>query len=190
MIVEGLITTLDPDGSPHLAPMGPRVSADFTHFTIRPFPTSRTYLNLLRQREGVFHVTDNALMLARAAIGPVLPFPQVRPADRVQGVILIDSCRHFEFVVGSVDTSSERAALEAEVVCTGWTRNFLGFNRAKSAVLEAAILATRLHLLPLSEVVTEFRKLQIIVGKTGGPDEFEAMSLLETKLQDAEKSQC
>lgn len=188
MILEGLITTLDPDGSPHLAPMGPRVAADFTRLTIRPFPSSHTYQNLLRHRQGVFHVTDSALLLTRAAIGPVLPFPGVRPADRVQGVILLDSCRHYEFVVQSVDDSNERVTLEAVVVCTGWTRNFFGFNRAKHAVVEAAILATRLHLLPISEVAQEFRKLRIIVAKTGGPSEFEAMDLLDAKLRDAEAS--
>ena len=47
MILEGLVTTLDPDGSPHLAPMGPRVEGDFARFTLRPFPTSNTYQNLL-----------------------------------------------------------------------------------------------------------------------------------------------
>jgi hypothetical protein len=80
MILEGLVTTRDPDGSPHLAPMGPRVADDYARFTLRPFPTSHTYQNLLLDRQGVLHVTDNALMLARAAIGPVQPFPDFRPS--------------------------------------------------------------------------------------------------------------
>src|SRR5688572_13919431 len=105
MILEGLVTTLDPDGSPHLAPMGPRVGGDFRTFTLRPFPTSNTYRNLLRHPEGVLHVTDDALLLAKAAIGAVDVFPPVRPAERVRGFVLTDSCRHFEFVVKSVDDS-------------------------------------------------------------------------------------
>jgi uncharacterized protein len=186
MILEGLVTTLDPDGSPHLAPMGPRVAVDFTRFTLRPFPTSPTYKNLLRERKGVLHITDDALLMARAAIGTVVPFPAVRPAERVEGYIIADSCRHYEFVVRSVDDSGERINIEAEVVSVGRTRDFFGFNRAKHAVIEAAILATRLHLLPLTEVAAEFHKLRVIVGKTGGQAELEAMDLLELKLREAE----
>jgi hypothetical protein len=186
MILEGLVTTLDPDGSPHLAPMGPRVADDFTRFTLRPFPTSHTYKNLVREGQGVLHITDDALLMARAAIGAVAPFPTVRPAERVKGFILVDSCRHYEFVVRSVDDSGERVSIEVDVVSAGRTRDFFGFNRAKHSVIEAAILATRLHLLPLSEIAAEFRKLRVIVGKTGGKAEHEAMDLLETKLREAE----
>lgn len=186
MILEGLVTTLDPDGSLHLAPMGPRVAADFSRFTLRPFPTSNTYRNLLRHPEGVLHVTDDALLLAKAAVGAVGVFPPTRPAERVRGFVLADCCRHFEFVVTSVDDSAERVTIEAEVVHAGRTRDFFGFNRAKHAVVEAAILATRFHLLPLAEVASEFEKLRVIVGKTGGEAEHAAMDLLEAKLRDAE----
>jgi hypothetical protein len=186
LILEGLVTTLDPDGSPHLAPMGPRVGRDFARFTLRPFPTSNTYRNLLAHPEGVLHVTDDALLLAKAAVGAVDRFPPVRPAERVRGVVLADSCRHFEFVVESVDAGSERVTIEAKVLHAGRTRDHFGFNRAKHAVVEAAILATRLHILPLAEVAAEFQKLRVIVGKTGGPDEHEAMDLLEAKLREAE----
>jgi hypothetical protein len=85
-----------------------------------------------------------------------------------------------------MDASTERVTIEAEVVHVGRTRDFFGFNRAKHAVVEAAILATRLHILPHAEVAAEFHKLRIIVGKTGGPDELAAMDLLEAKLRDAE----
>jgi uncharacterized protein len=186
MILEGLVTTLDPDGTPHLAPMGPRVSPEFDRLTLRPFPTSQTYRNLLRDRQGVFHVTDDALLLAKSAIGEVKPFPDLLPAERINGFVILDSCRHYEFVVRSVDDSAQRISLEAEVVQSGRTRDFFGFNRAKHAVVEAAILATRLHLLPLTEVASEFRKLRTIIDKTGGPAEQEAMNLLESRLREKE----
>jgi hypothetical protein len=185
MILEGLVTTLDPDGSPHLAPMGPRVEADFGRFVLRPFPTSQTYRNLRRHPQGVLHVTDDALLLARAAVGAVGEFPAVRPAERVMGSVLADACRHYEFEVVRVDDSGERVTMEAEVIHSGRSRDFFGFNRAKHAVVEAAILATRFHLLPLEDVAAEFRKLRVVVGKTGGPDEEAAMDLLEAKLREA-----
>jgi hypothetical protein len=186
MILEGLVTTLDPDGSPHLAPMGPRVEGDFTRLVLRPFPTSHTYQNLLRDGQGVLHVTDDSLLLARAAIGAVEPFPAVMSAERIRGFVLVDSCRHFEFVVKSVDDSTERVTIVAEVVHAGRGRDWFGFNRAKHAVVEAAILATRFHILPLGEIAAEFKKLRVIVDKTGGPDERAALELLESRLREAE----
>jgi hypothetical protein len=73
--------------------------------------------------------------------------------------------------------------IEAEVVHSGRQRDFFGFNRAKHAVLEAAILATRTSFLPLDDVAAEFRKLGVIVQKTGGPQEHAAFALLEEHLR-------
>ncbi len=72
--------------------------------------------------------------------------------------------------------------IEAEVVHMDRHRDFWGFNRAKHAVVEAAILATRMHLIPHDEIAAEFRKLRVIVTKTGGPAEFEAMDFLEARF--------
>jgi hypothetical protein len=185
MILEGLVTTRNPDGSPHLAPMGPRVNADFTRFLLRPFPGSTTCRNLLAHPEGVLHVTDDAHLIARAALGAADPLPPLRPAERIGGFVLADCCQHYEFVVKSVDASGERVHVEAEVVHAARHRDFWGFNRAKHAVIEAAILATRLHLLPRDEVAAEFQKLRVIVDKTGGPAELEAMAFLEAHLRAA-----
>jgi hypothetical protein len=62
-------------------------------------------------------------------------------------------------------------------------REFLGFNRARHAVLEAAILATRTRFLPREHILAEFERLQVIVDKTAGPQEHEAMSLLTRYVQ-------
>lgn len=187
MILEGLVTTLNADGSPHLAPMGPRMNDGFTGFVLRPFPTSQTYRNLLAHPEGVLHITDDVLLLARAALGSA-SLPPTVPAQRVRGVVLADCCRHFEFAVRAVDASGERVRMDAEIVRAQRHRDFWGFNRAKHAVLEAAILATRLHLLEHGEVRAEFAKLRTIVDKTGGAAEDEAMTFLEERLAAAESN--
>lgn len=184
MILEGLVTTTNPDGSPHLAPMGPMVGDDprFRTFVLRPFRTSQTYRNLQHHGAGVLHITDDALLLARAAVGTVDPFPAIRPAERVMGYVLTDACQSLEFEIRDRDDTEERSRITAEVVYVGSGRPFFGFNRAKHAILEAAILATRLHLLPHAEVVAEYRKFRVIVDKTGGPAEREAMAFLEAHL--------
>ncbi len=183
-ILEGLVTTVDPDGAMHLAPMGPRISADGSHLMLRPFPTSHTFRNLKQRGAGVLHITDDVLLLAKAAFGEA-PIPPHRPAERITGFVLLDACRYQEFVVHRIDESGERVHIEADVVLSRSLRDFWGFNRGKHAVLEAAILATRLHMLPPEAIAAEFDKLRIIVEKTGGPAEHEAFAFLQAYLKRA-----
>jgi len=183
MILEGIVTSLSPAGEVNIAPMGPRVDAAMERFLLRPFPTSQTYHNLKAHGEGVLHVTDDVLLLARAALGPVEPPPALVPAARVHGFVLQDACRYYEFRVRSIDEREERVRIEAEVVHVGRLRDFFGFNRAKHAVVEAAILATRTDFLPLDEIAAEYRRLAVIVDKTGGEAEQQAFALLRQHVE-------
>ena len=187
MILEGIVTTLSSDGALNVAPMGPRIDFDMnmTRFVLRPFHTSTTYHNLKARGEGVFHVTDDVLLLAQTAIGAVpTPAPSTRPADLVAGQILTDACRYYEFRVVELDDREERTAIVVETVAQGRQRDFFGFNRAKHAVVEAAILATRTDWLPLDEMLVEFRKLAVLIDKTGGPRERAAFTLLHRHVRE------
>jgi len=182
MILEGIVTTVAPTGEINIAPMGPRVDAEMQRFLLRPFNTSQTYRNLKAHGEGVLHVTDDVLLLAKAALGTVEPPPTLVPAERVQGWVLRDACRAYEFRVAALDDRSERVGIQAEVLHTRRQRDFFGFNRAKHAVVEAAILATRTDFLPLAEIEADFGKLAVLVDKTGGPQEHEAFDFLRAHL--------
>ena len=171
MILEGIVTTISPTGDIHISPMGPRVDADMRRFLLRPFNTAQTYRNLCRHGEGVLHVTDDVLLLARAAVGQLIALPPLMPARAIRGWVLRDACRAYEFRVVSIDDRAERASIEVEVVHHGTLRDFFGFNRAKHAIVEAAILATRTDFLPLAEIEAEYRKLETLVQKTGGAQE-------------------
>jgi uncharacterized protein len=188
VILEGIVTTLDGRDMVNVAPMGPEVSAnaDMGRFVLRPYRSSTTYANLKARGEGVFHVTDDVLLLAQAAIGaPLEPFPALRPSSVVAGAILEDACRYYEFRVMELDDRDDRTRIVVETIAEGRHRDFFGFNRAKHAVLEAAILATRTAWLPLRDLVTEFRKLEVLVQKTGGPAEHAAFRLLDDYLREA-----
>src|SRR5436305_12463964 len=154
--------------------MGPRVEPDMDRFVLRPYRTARTYRNLKSHGEGVLHVTDDVLLLAKAAIGKLDAQPRLIPATRIRGHVLADSCRCYEFRVTKLDDRDERTTVEVQVVHSGRIRDFFGFNRAKHAVVEAAILATRVHLLPYEQIDAELRRLVVMVEKTGGPQEKEA----------------
>jgi len=179
LILEGIITTQDPTGAINVAPMGPLVDESMTSLILRPFKTSQTYCNLKACPFGVFHVVDDVLLLARAAIGRLTETPPTFPAKSVQGVVLAQACRWYEFQIDQVDDSRERSELSARVVHAGRLRDFFGFNRAKHAVLEAAILATRTHLIPRDEILSQFASFKTAVEKTGGPPDFEAFELLD-----------
>ena len=178
MILEGMVTSVDGQGVWNAAPMGPIVNPEITHLTLRPFQSSKTFSNLRYSPFGVFHVIDDVLLLAQGAIGALTRFPDSFPAEKIPGRVLSAACRWYEFEVVACDDSQPRATLQAKVVHSGKLRDFWGFNRAKHAVLEAAILATRVHLIPAAELQRDFEKLQVIVDKTAGSQEREAFSLL------------
>jgi hypothetical protein len=185
MILEGIVTTVSAAGEVNIAPMGPSLDSatgELMRFELRPFRTSQTYANLKTHGEGVLHITDDVLLLAQAAVGHVDPQPPMQPAIRIRGWVLADACRFHEFRILSCDDRAERARFAAEVIHTGRLRDFFGFNRAKHAIVEAAILATRIAFLPLDEIETEYRKLAALVEKTGGPPEHEAFAFLRAYL--------
>ena len=179
MILEGIVTTVDAYGAVNISPMGPRVDASMNRLVLRPYQTSTTYKNLKRKGEGVLHVTDDVLLLAQAAVAQPDPPPLLSRAQTVDGWIIDDACRWYEFRVTSLDDSAPRVEIVAEVVTRGHQRDFFGFNRAKHAVIEAAILATRLEFLPREEILREFKRLAIIVEKTAGDQERRAMEFLD-----------
>lgn len=191
VILEGIVTTCDAAGGMHLAAMGPEVAEEecaggrIGRLLLRPFPTSQTAANLARVPEGVFHCTDDVLLLARVVTGAAGPPPPSGPAREVCGRVLADACRAYEFRVESSDASQERLRLEARVVAVHEGRPFIGFNRARHAVVEGAILVTRLHLLGADEVARRLLDLAVLVGKTGGAREREAFALLEARVADA-----
>jgi hypothetical protein len=183
MILEGIVTTLAPDGAVHIAPMGPVLFPPYVleignSFELRPFQTARTFANLQAHPEGVLHVHDDVLLLARSAVGPVDPLPEQLPAVSVRGAVLAGACRAYEFRITHRDESQPRARLQAEVLRIHRLRDFFGFNRAMFAVLEAAILATRVGLLPTEQIEADFARLAVLVQKTGGPREHEAFEFL------------
>jgi hypothetical protein len=173
-IVETIVTTVADDGTVNCAPMG--VEWGDEAIVLKPFLETATYRNVLATRAAVVNLTDDVRVFARAAISN--PRYQTIPATVVRGVVLADCCSWRELTVRAIDSTPPRSRITMAVVHTGVRREFIGFNRARHAVLEAAIYATRLHLLPRDVVEREMQRLQVIVDKTAGAAEVEAMALL------------
>lgn len=175
VIIESIITTLDANGVINCAPMG--VEWGDPEIVVKPFLETTTFRNLSATRTAVVNLTDDVRLFARGATETV-EFPTV-PAQVVKGRVLEAACAWRELEVVSIDATPPRSRIVTRVVHHGFRREFLGFNRARHAVLEAAILATRLHLIPAAEIRADFARLQVIVEKTAGPDEREAMDYLQ-----------
>jgi hypothetical protein len=184
VIVETIVTSLDAGGAVNCAPMGVEWGDDT--IVLKPFLDTATYRNLVATRAAVVNLTDDVRLFARAAISnPV--FANV-PAEVVRGVVLAECCSWREVEVRSIESSAPRSRIDSSVVHRGVRREFVGFNRASHAVLEAAIYATRRHLLPRTFIDSEFARLQVIVDKTAGPREAEAMALLTAFVASASAS--
>ena len=130
----------------------------------------------------MFHVVDTVDLLAKAAIGQLTEPPATQAATNVNGRVLTDCCRWFEFRITERDLGSQRAVMRAEIVAQGEHRPFFGFNRARHAVLETAILATRVHLHSRAEIAPQLIVLKAAVEKTGGVAETEAFNMLQNYI--------
>jgi hypothetical protein len=174
VIIESIVTTVDANGSINFAPMG--VEWGDETIVLKPFLETTTFRNLNATGVAVVNLTDDAMLFAQGAISsPQFPFI---PATIVEGAVLEAACSWRELRVVTIDATPPRSRIEAQVVHRGTRREFIGFNRARHAVLEAAILATRTHLLPAEQIREEYARLQVVVDKTAGPREREAMDLL------------
>ena len=174
MIIETIVTSLAEDGTVNFAPMG--VEWGEEGIVLKPFLETTTFRNLSSTRAAVVNLTDDVMLFARGAISsPSFP---ASPARVVRGVVLDAACSWREVEVTAIDATPPRSRIDTRVRHREIRREFLGFNRARHAVLEAAILATRTHLLPAEQIRAEFERLQVIVDKTAGPREQEAMAML------------
>jgi hypothetical protein len=122
-------------------------------------------------------------VFARAAISN--PAYETAPAHAVRGVVMAGACSWRELEVIAIDSTPPRSRIDTRTVHRGVRREFIGFNRARHAVLEAAIYATRVHMLARDFLLSEVQRLQVIVDKTAGPHEFEAMALLADYIRSA-----
>jgi hypothetical protein len=178
LILETVVTTINPDGSVNCAAMG--VEWGEPRIVIKPYRGTRTLRNLRATRTAVVNLTDDILLFSQAALGD--PHPPTRPATRVEGAVLDDACSWREVRVEAIDEGEARARVSTMVVGGGAGREFLGFNRARHAVLEASILASRARWLEAEDIRTELRRLQVLVDKTAGSREREAMAYVTKAL--------
>ncbi len=178
MIVETIVTTMSPAGQVHIAPFG--VTIEGEALVIAPFRPSTTLDNLEATRCAVVNFTDDVRIFAGCLTGR-RDWKTV-PAVKVRGAVLEAALAHREVEVTGVADDPERPRFRCRVVHQETGAPFRGFNRAQGAVIEAAILVSRLHLLPLERIEREMAHLENAVRKTAGPAEWQAWDWLMDRV--------
>ncbi|MGA1856109.1 DUF447 domain-containing protein [Azospirillum sp. 11R-A] len=178
MILETIVTTLGADGTPHIAPFGVTRTAD--DLVIAPFRPSVTLNALEATGRAVINFTDDARLFAGCLTGR-RDWPLV-PATAIAGVRLADSLAHWEVEVVRIEADPVRPRFHCRPIHREAHRPFEGHNRAAAAVIEAAILCSRLHMLPWEKVEREMAYLAIAVEKTAGEREREAWGWLSDRV--------
>jgi uncharacterized protein len=174
VILETIVTSLNQQGQPHLAPMGIHLTDN--ELIILPFKPSLTLDNILATQSAVLNYCDDVRVFAGCLTGRrdwVL-----KPAEKINGKVLANALAHSEIELIRFEDDPVRPKLFCKTVHTVNHAPFQGFNRAQSAVLEAAILISRLTMLPLEKIESEINYLRIGFEKTAGEREWEAWGWL------------
>jgi hypothetical protein len=177
-IVETIVTTTSADGAAHIAPLG--LIAEGERWVIAPFRPSRTLDNLTAVPFAVASHTDDVRVFAGCLTGR--RDWQTRAADKVNGVVLEGAVSHWELAVETVSEDDVRPRFVCRLVHAASHRPWEGFNRAQAAVLECAVLVSRLHMLPPEKIEAELKYLEIAISKTAGEREEEAWSWLMERI--------
>lgn len=178
MIHEVIVTTQNNNGRPQIAPMGIKWRGEVA--VIAPFRPSSTLNNLLAQRCAAINYTDDVRVFAGCLSGRYeWPLSESQCIDAPR---LADALAHAEVRLERIEDDEQRPRLLCRPVFEANHAPFRGFNRAQAAVLELAILTSRLDRLPMEKIDREIDYLSIAIEKTAGEHEKEAWGWLIEKV--------
>jgi len=173
-IREAIICTLQADGRVHLTPLGYRMRGD--EVLLAPFHPSQTLQNLRVQGQAVLNFTDDVRVIAGCLTGR-RDWPTVASAC-VRVPRLAETLAHWELEVVACRDDPTRPEFTCRIVARQVHAAFTGYNRAQAAVVEAAVLVSRLDWLEPAAVIDEMLRLRVAVDKTAGERELDAWSWL------------
>lgn len=178
MIRETIVTTADGSGRVHIAPLG--LIAEGEHWVIAPFRPSTTLDNLRAVPHAVASHVDDVRVFAGCLTGR-----RDWPTEPTDGPVprLGNALSHWELDVEHVTEDDLRPRFRCRIAREVTHAPAQGFNRAQAAVIEAAVLTSRLAMLPRDKVEADMAALAVAVGKTAGPREAEAWNWLSERVR-------
>jgi len=179
MIREVIVTTDSRSNHTHIAPMGIR-NLD-NEIIIMPFRPSTTLDNLIETGEAAINHIDDVRIFAGCLTGH-REWPLVN-AETIRAKRLKAALSHAEVEVTRIENDELRPKVYCRIVRQATHAPFQGFNRAQHAVLEAAILVSRLDRLSWKKINQELEYLRIGLDKTAGDREREAWQWLMEAIE-------
>jgi len=143
---------------------------------IRPFSGSHTWENLASGDFAAANITDSVLSFVLSVVDPTRLITV--PALRAPCSVLEDSCGRLELKMVERNLSGQRGLCVFEVLHREAGRPFSGFNRARCALVEALVAATRISVNGPAPFIERYETAADLVERTGGPEENEALRLL------------
>jgi len=181
-IFETVVTTCSPAGVVHVAPMGVRYRGE--RVVLKPFRPSTTLDNILATRLAVLNLVDDVRVFAGCVTGRRnFATVDAQRAGEPRAVRLACAMEHLLLRLDEVDDDPERPTLGLLRVHEARHAPWRGFNRAQAAVIEGAVLVSRLRMLPPEKIASEMRYLQIAIDKTAGDAEREAWGWLQEAVE-------
>jgi hypothetical protein len=179
-ILEVIVISQDSAGQPHIAPFGIRRRNGLVH--IAPYRPSLTLDNLMQQQSATLNMTDDVRVFAAALTGRTCW--QLTQQD---GAWLLDSALAYQqLALHHIEDDPVRPSLYFSVQHQAQLAMFQGFNRAQSAVIELAVLVSRLGLIATAQIQQQMMQLQVLIDKTAGEHEWQAWQWLQERVQDYE----
>ena len=167
MIRESIVITTDLKKKPHVVPMG--VTFNKKKLFISPFIPSKTYLNLKENPYAVINFTDDVNIFVDSLLGQ--KNFKIESTKKIKSFYLKNALSYIEVKVIKFIENKTRPEFECKILKETSIGSFKGFNRAQLSVIEAAILVSRIDILPMKKIKKEINYLKIAIDKTAGKNE-------------------
>ncbi len=192
---EAIVVTLDDHGKPNPAPMG--IDLEDNYLVVRPYKTSRTYRNILRNVEASVNITNDSIVFFKALyFKHELKF---RPARKLRVPVIDDFIDLY--VEGKVDRivdEGNRASFYLNVLDVYEGKGSrLGYSRANSALVDILIYASKIEALSglidcssLKSMYEKISDLSLLIRRLGNEIINNALNFVLMRVSTIVKEYC
>ena len=186
MIHEVIVTTISKTNKVHIAPMGIRFQKK--QVVISPFKPSQTLENIIENNKATINFIDDVRVFAGIVSRHKKDWELSNKKDSNNVPNLVLTNTFYNVIVNDFKDDEKRPNIICDVINSETIKPFLGFNRAQFSVIEAAVLISRLGMIPMEKITKEIKYLKIGVDKTAGPHELEAWDWIQKKISDYQRN--
>ena len=168
MILETIISTISEKKILNISPFGIKKIEEY--LLISPYLPSTTHNNLLSNKCASISYTDNANIFVECILKKTEKL-KITKCSFIDSFFLSDSLKHEEVKVVKYLKDEVRPTFKCKIIHSEKHGSFISINRARNAIIEACILATRTKFLPKKKILNELDYLENALYKTSGKEE-------------------